>query len=664
MQQQLQYAQQYTSPENMAKARGEAITGVGQAYDAQAKNSADALRLQGLDPGAIASRLDSSVRTQRAASESAAGRSSDINRQLVGNQLLNSAINVGQTDQGLTQGMANQGTQQRNQAVNTGLSTTSTDAAARGTAPQWASLGATELAQWPAAEQAAGKLNNETTALWNDIGKQGSGAGGLIGAGLGALSSMTNSATGGVAGKGRPMSYADGGLVIAHDDPVKNWRAEREDMIRRAATPDNSRIDERLREQNELLSPPGRREGSTAYQGGGFVDTTPLYDKYALHMMPQAGAGSNPDTAAFGKGFKVGRGAAGGSGQQGQAGGTQMPGTVDMGNVYDAGPQGSGPNGTYVPGDTYDPSMFSIGGGNMSSPMLPSYNIGGTIGKIGGSILGSIYGGPIGGMAGGDIGSGLGGTVQDLITGNTGDIGNQWAQAGQGALSQLKGGLQMPGLGGGGAPSGPQGWLGQILGSGGNTGTGDIGGAGGAADMAGTDWGSTLGDAFSNMGDFARGGVQTGNIVPGSAQVPGIQGPDKVPAMLSKNEGIIPRDVMEWNGEQWLQKEIMKARKAMETQRVAQGEDKPTPPQAIATGPTFASEGATGETPQHEEGGRVRGDEEYQRYLMDYAVKKGEGEQFMDDVRRGPPYTSRGFAMGHNEGRIERAQPRFDGAPR
>jgi len=48
-------------------------------------------------------------------------------------------------------------------------------------------------------------------------------------------------------------------------------RVGREAAMRRAATPDTSDLDRRLREQNELIAPPGPREGSTAYNRGGKV---------------------------------------------------------------------------------------------------------------------------------------------------------------------------------------------------------------------------------------------------------------------------------------------------------------------------------------------------------------------------------------------------------
>ena len=70
-----------------------------------------------------------------------------------------------------------------------------------GTPMQWAGMGATQLQQWPKAELDSMHASNEYGALWNDINRtnltgqqmaygQGSGAGALAGAGLGAVSNM------------------------------------------------------------------------------------------------------------------------------------------------------------------------------------------------------------------------------------------------------------------------------------------------------------------------------------------------------------------------------------------------------------------------------------------------------------------------------------------
>lgn len=80
--------------------------------------------------------------------------------------------------------------------------------------------------------------------------------------------------------------------------------------------------------------------------------------------------------------------------------------------------------------------------------------------------------------------------------------------------------------------------------------------------------------------EFAEGGMPTGGDVstPGGGAVPASMSPsagvavDDVaavvdgagPAKLSAGEFVIPEDVMSWKGEEWAQKEIMKARKQMQ----------------------------------------------------------------------------------------------------
>jgi hypothetical protein len=332
MQQQLQYAQNYASPQNLALYRGQAMAGVGSAFDAQAKAASDSLRSYGLDPQAIQSRLDTTVRTQRAASEAGAGTQSDINTKLVGQQLLSGAIQTGQTDAGLSSQMAGVSQSARNQAVNTGLATTASGSATMGTPTQWSGMAGTQLQQWPSAELGAMNASNQQGSLWNNINQtnlqaqqlaqnSSSGFGAIAGAGLGALSNMVKFA---------PIALATGGVV------------------------------------------------------------------------PSAANG-------------------------------------------------------------------------MVTPQV---------------------------------------TGQDTP---------------------------------GGLPA---------------------------------------------QAPPPAGAIQTGSIVPPSAQVPGIQGPDKVPAMVKAGEGIVPKDVMDWMGEQQFQKMITKSRTDRQKQTVAQGQDKPMPAAAIQTGPTFASQGA------------------------------------------------------------------------
>ena len=72
---------------------------------------------------------------------------------------------------------------------------------------------------------------------------------------------------------------------------------------------------------------------------------------------------------------------------------------------------------------------------------------------------------------------------------------------------------------------------------------------------------------------FAEGGEVPGTAIPvphngvgipPSVSPSGGQGVDDVPAQLTAGEFVIPKDVMAWKGQEWAQKEIMKARKQMD----------------------------------------------------------------------------------------------------
>ena len=116
-------------------------------------------------------------------------------------------------------------------------------------------------------------------------------------------------------------------------------------------------------------------------------------------------------------------------------------------------------------------------------------------------------------------------------------------------------------------------------------------------------WGSALGlvgGIASKFLPFAEGGIvpeyfQEGGMPGGGGPVPAEASPsggamqDDVPAVvdgrgpaqLSSGEFVIPEDVMKWKGEEWAQKEILKARKAMEGvngERPAVPEVGPPPP--------------------------------------------------------------------------------------
>jgi hypothetical protein len=673
------------------------VAGVGQAYDAQSAAAADALRGQGLDPKAIGSRLDSSVRTQRAASQAGGGNQEVLNRQIAGQTMLGQAIGLGQADAALTNQFGGVGLANRNQAVNTGTALTQTGSMSRGGPQQWGTMGATQLKEWPKAELDAMRAQNEQGALWNDInrtnmareqmaGGQGSGWGAAAGGGLGALSSMFSFSPMKLNKGGVVPHYAWGGPVDPADSGGGGGMAIDPNAIMSMM---GSMGQQQAAPPPQIEIPRGSTWRKFAY-GNPIADPQPLLEEgagVAQQPVPKGPRGKSP--------FQFDLGGAGG-----------------VGEVFNAGPQGSGPGGEYTTADTgYGGILSSLGGGVNSAdsfgnidmeiadwsgyrkggvvkrgaintgPRVKKYawggytqpsttdsieaytrkaggmdpsgyagfatdafalgrdiwdptatetevvpgdqfgitgpwerdageQIGGDVGRPIGRAIGAIWGMPgVGAMAGEDIGTGVGAMVQ-------GRWGEGFENLGRGALNRFTGLLgqagkgMMGGMGGGGGN----------LAGGAITDTGSWGGMGGM-DMGGMDFGGS-GFTFAQGGavpdsplgrlrhyidggavtgpvtpQFQGGGmqpgaIQTGQTVPPTAQVPGIPGPDNVPAMVAEGEGILPQDVMKWRGEQWMQKEIMKARKEMESQRVAAPEEGATPPEAIQTGPTFASEGA------------------------------------------------------------------------
>jgi hypothetical protein len=509
----LQQAQDWASPANLAKARGEAISGVGQAFDAEAQNESDRLRMQGLDPRAIASRLDTGIRTQRAAAEAGAGNYSDNTRLMQQMGLLGQAIGQGQQDAGITQGFAGVAGNEMNRAINAPLATEASRVASMGGPQAWGQLAGAELKEWPKAELDAMHASNEQGALWNDINRtnlaaqqmaynQGSGFGALAGAGLGAISNMVKFA---------PITISHGGVVPGH-------------------------------------------------AGGGRVALTSDWRKYSGGVNPVGAADpiyEGTDTGQEPQDFTSGLKATQGGRSKGDP---MFQFKISSGDeVKPTGPVGSGPGGTYSTADVqpggvlWDPSM---GGGDGSGY---TYSTGGQIGGTIGSLAGSIFG-PIGSMAGHFLGEFVGGIAGGEDPGK--------------AAEETAGSA----LGGSG--------LGKLFGGG--------GGMASAADMGGMPDIGDSGFTFAHGGMPRAMAIQTGSIVPQSAAVPGIRGPDAVPAMVQPGEGILPLRTMQHIGKAGLQKIIDKADKEMGRgpQPPAQGANKPVPQQAVQTGPTFASYGA------------------------------------------------------------------------
>lgn len=475
MQQYLQKAQNWASPENLAYYRGQAISGVNDAFAGQARASSDSLKSYGLDPKAVASRLDSTIRTQQAAAEAGAGTQSDNTRLMQEMGLLGTAIGQGQADAGVTQGFAGAGINQRNQAINAKLATEASRQSGMGSPQGWGTMAGAELKEWPKAQLDAMHASNEQGALWNDINRtnlvaqqqnynQGSGFGAIAGGLLGAASNMFSFSPmtlggGGTAGGGIP----GGGTQVAHGgvipEPVQhNADGGLLQLARGGVIPSFAG---------------GGSSGGSA--GTPMTETWRKFVSGNIIGAPDPIGGGESGQNDFVHALKDAKGSGGGKGKS--------PFRFNIGGggdeVTPSGPQGSGPGGEYQPGDL---------GGAGYEPYAAGNNPAG--------IDGPVY---------------------------------------------ARGGL------------------------------------------------ADLGMAYAGAG-----AIQTGPVVPPSAAVPGIKGPDTVPAMVQPGEGILPLRVMRHIGQKGLQAIIDKVDRDTGNgpQPKAKGVSKPMPQQAMQTGPTFASYGA------------------------------------------------------------------------
>jgi hypothetical protein len=114
-------------------------------------------------------------------------------------------------------------------------------------------------------------------------------------------------------------------------------------------------------------------------------------------------------------------------------------------------------------------------------------------------------------------------------------------------------------------------------------------GAGSALGLIGGIGLKAMGLGFAEGGDVPPEGAlpvgaTPGGAIPAASSPSGGQAVDDVKASLTAGEFVLPKDVMEWKGEEWAQKEIQKARQARQG-AAAQGQMKPELPGQ----PQFAS---------------------------------------------------------------------------
>jgi len=194
-----------------------------------------------------------------------------------------------------------------------------------------------------------------------------------------------------------------------------------------------------------------------------------------------------------------------------------------------------------------------------------------------------------------NVGRGYPGQIQQSMAG-AGQSGNQAVNTG---LATTASGAQTMGTG--------QGWQG--LGNQAIQGWGNVLNAGyqnqlaqfNANQNASSGWGGLLGTALGVGTMFIEEGgaipdPNGGGPVPVEASPSGGALPDDVPAeiegggsaRLNAGEFVLPEDVMKWRGEQWAQKEIIKARKEMaggDATRPAQPEMSQVPPESVGAIP-------------------------------------------------------------------------------
>jgi hypothetical protein len=163
MKQQMDFAENYTTPERMAANRAAAGATSNIAFDANA--DAAKRQLQGYDVDPSSGRfagLDAGLATARAKQAAGAMTKSDRDTETLGQQYLANAIATGAVLPGQAGNEAGIGIAAGNQAVNTGLATTASGAATMGTPLQWDAQGNDMYKQW--ANAAALQTNAGLTA--------------------------------------------------------------------------------------------------------------------------------------------------------------------------------------------------------------------------------------------------------------------------------------------------------------------------------------------------------------------------------------------------------------------------------------------------------------------------------------------------------------------
>jgi hypothetical protein len=198
-------AKDYASPGRMETEAGKAEADVAAQFGAARQSAQDRLEAYGVDPSSTrAGALDLGTRIAQAAAQSSAGNQARNLTEQTGNQMLLSAIGLGQNLPGQASSEYQGSLSAGNQAVNTGLATTASGAQTMGTGQGWGQVGQGALGQWGGMMD---KGFQDQMSAFNANQKSSSGWGSALGA------------VGGIAAHFLPMAAAEGGVIPPQASP-------------------------------------------------------------------------------------------------------------------------------------------------------------------------------------------------------------------------------------------------------------------------------------------------------------------------------------------------------------------------------------------------------------------------------------------------------------
>lgn len=188
---------------------GRAQTNVAQQFEASRRAATQNLESYGVDPSSTRfAALDASSRIAEAAAKAAAGNQAQAQTEAQGRALRSEAINVGRGYPGQVAQTYGTALQSGNAGLNSALATTASGANTMGTNTQYMGIGSGAIGQ-------AGNLMNQgyqnQMAQFNANQQASSGLGGLLGAGLGLLTTPLSGTLLGMLSEGGEVT--DGGNV-------------------------------------------------------------------------------------------------------------------------------------------------------------------------------------------------------------------------------------------------------------------------------------------------------------------------------------------------------------------------------------------------------------------------------------------------------------------